>query len=290
MDYILNGKAHGDVASLLLATGFNTNSLRPYSLPTGRTNQFGLPEYAGTYLTVNQGDKLVPKQVSNAQALMRREDWIAIDRAVIQSAKARTRLVSELRSRGLTYNVPGAMGKTVLQSQSTGDISAAEISMNGVRESRRDRPVYDLTNLPLPIIHKDFSFFLRELEASRNGGSPLDTTMSELASRKVMETVEQLALGSLPAYKYAGGYIYGLINYPGRMTKTLTLPTAVGWTGATLLGELLAMKEQSKQQFHFGPWILFTSPAMSFTMPITTRRVATILTPPFASASRRCRT
>ena len=260
IDFIHNGVASGSVAQLLLNTNFNTNALRPYSLETGRLDRFGLPEYGGTYITVNEGGKPKPKLINNATTLLRKDDWLAIDRSVIEAAKPRLKLIQELRNRGLTYTIPDGMGKTVLQSATIGDISEAEISMNGVRESRRDRPEFDLVNLPLPIIHKDFSFYLREIQASRNGGSPLDTTTTALASRKVAELVEQLTLGTYGSYQFGGGTIYGLTNWPGRMTVELTEPGTTGWTGATFLRELGEMKQASHEAYHYGPWVLFTSP------------------------------
>ena len=44
MDFILNGSAHGDVASRLMASNFDVNALRPYTAEDGRS-----------YYTVNQG-------------------------------------------------------------------------------------------------------------------------------------------------------------------------------------------------------------------------------------------
>lgn len=261
MDFILNGSAHGSVANLLMQTGFNTNALRPYSLPTGRRNRWGQPEYAGTYITVNENGKEVPKLVNNATTTLRKDDWVHLDQAIVKAAKPRLRAVAELRGRGLVYSIPNGMGKTVLQTQTQSDISEADVSMNGVRRTSSDRPVFELTNLPLPIIHKDFDIYLRELEASRNSGSPLDTTTAELASRRVAEVVEKLAIGSYGTYKYGGGYIYGMINFPNRLTKELTDPTDSAWTPATLVREVLSMKQKSQDALHYGPWILFNAPA-----------------------------
>lgn len=250
MDFILNGQASGGVASVLMQTGFNTNALRPYSI-NGK----------GTYITITENGKQVPKLISNATATLRKDDWIQLDQAIVKAAKPRLRLVAELRGRGLTYNIPNGMGKTVLQTQSQSDIREAGISMDALRETERDRPEFELTNLPLPIIHKDFSFSLREIEASRNGGSPLDTTTAELASRRVAELAEQLAIGTYGTYKFGGGLIYGLVNFPSRLTHELTNPTDTGWVPATLVREVLAMKQKSQDALHYGPWILFNSPA-----------------------------
>jgi uncharacterized linocin/CFP29 family protein len=152
------------------------------------------------------------------------------------------------------------MGKTVLETETQSDISDAEISMDGLRKSQGDRPEFELTNLPLPIIHKDFHFSARQVMASRNGGSPLDTTTAELAGRKVAETAEKLLIGSLDSYTYGGGTIYGLTNYTNSLTKTITSPATSGWTGATLVEEILEMRLQSQNAYHYGPWMVYTAP------------------------------
>jgi uncharacterized linocin/CFP29 family protein len=130
--------------------------------------------------------------------------------------------------------------------------------MDGLRESVADRPIFELTNLPLPIIHKDFNFSSRQVMVSRNGGSPLDTTTAELAARRVAETAEKLLLGTYGSYAFGGGTIYGYTNYPSRMTKTMTTPTGIS-TNATTVVEVLEMIEQAKAAFHYGPYMLYTS-------------------------------
>jgi hypothetical protein len=142
-----------------------------------------------------------------------------------------------------------------------GDVNDATISMDGLRASPDDRPEFDIQNLPLPIIHKDFQFSLRQILASRNGGSPLDTSMAELSGRKVAETAEQLLLGTAASYSYGGGTLYGYTNFPSRITRTITSPTASGWTGATLLAEVLLMRQDCTDAFHYGPFVLYFSTA-----------------------------
>lgn len=252
MDFINNGIASGSIAQMLLNGNFDINDLRLYQ-GDNRT---------GTYKTVfNAQGEPTQVQVSNANATLRKDEWIELDKAVVKAAKPRLNLVGDLRSSGLSMTIPGGMGKTVLQTQNQSDINGASISMNGNDDNQDDRPVYDLTNLPLPIIHKDFTIDARQLSASRQGGSPLDTSMAALASRQVADTAEKLAIGVLASYTYGGGSVYGLVNFPDRLTKSMTLPTATGWTGATFLGEVLDMRQQSVDAFHFGPFKLYVSPS-----------------------------
>jgi len=250
MDFILNGQAQGGVASILMQNNFDVNGLRPFIGRDGRT-----------YVTVNQSGVPVAVPLTNATATLRKDEWKLLDEAVVAAAKPRLKAVADLRSRGLQYSIPNGMAKTVLETEKQSDISAATISMDGLRESQADRPVYELTNLPLPIIHKDFFFSARQVAASRNGGSPLDTTTAELAARRVAEQAEQLTLGKLDTYTYGGGTIYGLTNFPGSLLKTITSPTASGWMPSTTVREVLEMRQQSQNAFHYGPWMLYCGPA-----------------------------
>lgn len=248
LDFILNGQPHGSVAERLLDCDFQVGALRPFK-HNGRT-----------FITVNQDGKDLILPVNNATALLRRDDWILLDEVVIEAAKPRLNFVADLRSRpGLTFNIPNGLSKTVLQYESVSDISEATTSMDGLRESEADRPYFDIANLPLPIIHKDFHFSARQLAVSRNGGSPLDTTTAALAARRVAEEAEKLALGVSSTYSYGGGTIYGMVNYTGRMTKSMTLPTAGGWTPATTVAEVLQMRLQAQNAYHYGPYMLYTS-------------------------------
>lgn len=248
MDFILNGQASGDVASKLMMHNFDPNCLRPYIGNDGQS-----------YTTVNNNGVLQAVPLINAHATLRKDDWKILDEAVVKAAKPRLKAVADLRSKGLTFNIPNGMSKTVLETETESDISGAMISMDGLRESKADRPEFSLTNLPLPIIHKDFHFSARQVMASRNGGSPLDTTTAELAARRVAETAEQLLLGTYGTYAYGGGNIYGYTNHPNRLTKTLTAPTAGGWTPATMVQEVLEMILQAQQAYHYGPYTLYVS-------------------------------
>lgn len=242
MDFVTNGQATGDVASILMANNFNPGALRPWEGKDGKS-----------FVTLN--DK---NFVTNAPATLRKDEWLTLDQAVIKAAQPRLNAVADLRSAGLQYNIPNGMASTVLQHETQSDIGDATTSMDGLREGDSDRPVYELKNLPLPIIHKDFSFSARQISASRNGGSPLDTTMAELAARKVADEVEKLTLGESSSYSYGGGSVYGYKNFPQRLTGSLTAPTASNHNTTVL--EVLAMRQQAVAKKYYGPYTLYYSP------------------------------
>lgn len=250
-DLIINGQAHGNVASMLIQNGFDVNFMRPYlDVVDGKTREF---------ITTNQAGKLVARPVVNSQATLRKDQWKLIDQAVIAAAKPRLRAVADLRQAGLVFNLPNGMSKTVLETETQSDISEATISMDGVRQSENDRPVYELNNLPLPIIHKDFYYTARQIATAANSGSPLDTTTAELAARRVAEAAEKLLIGTYGTYKFGGGEIFGYKNFPHRLTKAMTLPTASGWIPEVAVQEVLNMRLQAQQAHHYGPYRLYCS-------------------------------
>lgn len=254
MDFVLNGKSHGSVAGVLMNHNFDAGALRPFIGADGNS-----------YITINtgkvDGNGAPIKQTlqTNATAVLRKDEWIALDKAVIKAALPRLNVVGDMRAAGLQFSIPNGLGKTVLEHEAQSNIGPATISMDGIRQGDADRPVYDLRSLPLPIIHKDFDFTARQVIASRNGGSPLDTTMGELAGRKVAEMAEQLAIGEASSYSFGGGSVYGFKNFPYRLTKNITAPTTSNQT--TTVAEVLAMRKLSTDNFYFGPWVLYYSPA-----------------------------
>jgi hypothetical protein len=251
MDYILNGKHYGSVAARLLRSGFNMDLFRPY-LGDGENEQ-------EAFINVfnKQTNQYEARLTQNADATLLVREWIELDKIVTEVSRPRLRAWNDLRSMS-QYTLPNGMAKTILQWQNMSDGSPATVSMDAIRRSEQDRVVFDLQNLPLPIIHKDFSFSARELEESRNGTMPLDYSGVKIATRKVAEQVESFVLGN-STYAYGGGNIYGYTNFPYRLTYSLTYPTTGGWTPEQTVDDVLAMRTLAQQHYHFGPYQLYCS-------------------------------
>jgi hypothetical protein len=220
----------GDAADRLIANDFDIGVLRPWVGGDGRH-----------YHARTMGGK-TRSIVTNTPATLTKEAWVLLDQAVVRAVRARLRAFADIRAAGLVFNLPNGMAHTVLQYQTVSDITSATVSMDPIRRSERDRPVLDLLNLPLPVVHKDFDFSAREIAVSRNGNVPLDTTMAELAGRKVAEEVEKMTVGNVAsAFAYGGGAIYGYTNFPNRSTKfDVTVPTSSN--GPTVLNDILALR------------------------------------------------
>ena len=184
------------------------------------------------------------------------DEWKAFDDVVLPAAQERLIGVGDLQSRGLTYTIPNGMGKTALMYQDASGIEDAEINMDGITKAQRDRPEYDAIYLPLPIIHCDFWFSAREIQVSRSGGMPLDTTMAGLSARQVAEKVEEILFIGAGAYTFGGGTIRGYMDAPQRNTGSMTVDWATA-TGAQIITDVRAMKQASIDALHYGPWILY---------------------------------
>lgn len=255
LDFVYNGQGYGDVASRLLAHNFDMRALRPYHADDD-------PYSPIAYVDRYRNGVAVAEPVFNAPATLRRNDWLLVDQAVVQAAVPRLRAFGDLRARGLEYNIPNGMGHISLGYEVMSDITGATISMDPSRISEFDAPQFDFRQQPLPVIHKDLQFTARQIAVSRQGGTPLDLAPAKLAARRVAEEVEKLTLGVSSSYTYAGGTVYGYTNFPNRITKSdITAPTTGGWTGATLVAEIIAMRELARAKFFYGPWMLYLSPA-----------------------------
>lgn len=264
IDYLGATEACGPVAERLLQFGGDWNCLRPFrevnpktGRPTGRT-----------LMTLNvaafPGAK--PKRrnvvVRNASSTLMKDQYVYFDDVIVEESRPVMRLVNDITGAGLVLNIPNGMATTVIQHQTMIASGNATWSMDGLRTAQRDRPLFDLVNHPLPIVHGDFSFGLRELLQSQQAGfQALDTTQLRETTRVIAEDIEKVTIGTLGSYSYGGGTIYGLTNHPDRITKVLTNPTDPGWTPQTTYEEILDMMQSAQDVRFNGPYWLYFSPA-----------------------------
>lgn len=253
MDFILNGAAHGTISQKLLAANGDFNILRPWVGSDGRAYVNVVEGYD------DNGQPKVKAMVTNSGATLRKNEWQRIDEQIVKAARPRMKIINSMRAAGLTVSLPNAWGTSVFQYERQSDISAARVSMDALSPGDNDRPVYDIVNLPLPIISKEVSMNSRAIAISRNGNTPLDTSMLELAAIKVAEEAEKLVLGTGSTYTYGGGTVYGLLNFPSRITGAFLNPTVAGWTPTMLYNSVIEMIAASTNKYHYGPWKLYYS-------------------------------
>ncbi len=279
IDYIQNGRGHGAVGEQLAGCRFDPGLLRPYidsqgqrcvTVNTGRTviNSKGEIVPVLEKRTVNELLSAgISSPVFNATSL-RKDEWILLDNVVIRAARQRLRAWSDLAAAN-TYGGFNGMSKTLLEHETMSDPGEAIVDMDGLTEGRTDSPRYQLEGLPLPITHSDFWFSSRRLAASRNSGTPLDTTMAEAAGRRVAEMIEKTLIGVETGITYgnatANGYsrtpsVYGYTNFTARNTKTdLTVP--LGTNPEATVQDVLEMRDLLYADNFYGPYMLYHSTA-----------------------------
>lgn len=265
VDLIYNGMGQGDVANRLLNNGgarIDPGEMRPYLHFNEKTGKYGV--YVTAFMGGDAKDpkryKAIPIQ-TNATTL-RRDEWKALDDAVLSIAETRLVGIQDLISKGLTYTLGNAMGTTVLEWHDTGDAMEASVTMDGVTRSKGDRVTFQHNYLPIPIIHVDYEINSRVLAASRNMGNSLDTLSAERAGRKVADKLESL-LFTDTSYSFgeadsrSRNTIYSYLNFPDRETYTITAWDASGKTGAQIVADVLAAKQKAINAKHYGPYNLY---------------------------------
>jgi hypothetical protein len=184
---------------------------------------------------------------------------VAIDERLLKVAKRRLKAVGDLLRMGLRYNLPNGMSKSVLEYETSSDVSPATVSMDGLRKGRTDQNVFDIAGTPLPLISKDVEFPLRQVAISRAGNTPLPMNTFEDAGDRVAEMAEQMLCGTYGTFAYAGYTLYGYTNFPQRLTYTITAPDSSGWTPKDTLSDVLAMRQLAYNAKHYGPFKLYCS-------------------------------
>lgn len=231
-DVIHNGTGYGSVAERLMANGFKTQALKPV---------LGL----------------------HANGVLRKDEWIEFDQTVVDIAQERLVGAQDLIGRGLTFNIPNGMGKTIVEWEEVSDFDPAELTMDGVARTQNDRVEFDLASLPLPITHRDFWLNTRSLQSSRDKGEPLDTTQANKAGRNVSEKIEDVLFNGASSYSVGGATIYGYTDFPARNTFTISTAwdqltdTSTESVGEQILSDVLDMIQTAVDSNFFGPYMLY---------------------------------
>lgn len=251
----------GEVADTLVNNGrLNVGAMRPFIDRDPKTGKLG------NYISLFKGgDPKKPENytVLNANAAtLRREEWQVLDDAVMTVARERLTGINDLISKGLVYNLTNAMGTTVLEWHDVGDSMEAVMTMDGVTRGQNDRPTFQHNFLPIPIVHVDYEINARVLASSRNMGNPLDSTSAEHAARKVVEKLEDMLFTDV-TYGYGAldsrsrNKIYSYVNFPDRNEMVITAWDDSSKTGAKIVADVLAAKQASLDDLHYGPWTLY---------------------------------
>jgi uncharacterized linocin/CFP29 family protein len=189
-------------------------------------------------------------------AVLLRDEWKAFDNTVVDITRESLVGVAEIMDRGLVYDLPNALGSLTLEWQEVlDDLVEAEVSMSGLNEATKDRLSFGTRAMPIPIIHKEFFYNLRFLEAARRNGRQVETDHAAVATRKVAEKIEGILFNGL-AIAQSQGVIYGLLNHPNRNTGSATGAWAT-MTGAQIVSDIIRMIQALVNVYMAGPWVLF---------------------------------
>jgi hypothetical protein len=257
----INGtQVKGEFANFIANNGkLDVGRMRPFvDMKTGRS-------YFSIYKGGNPNEKtsyaVVPLQTN---ATLRRDEWKQLDDALLEVSRQRLGGVQDLIDKGLTYNLGNAMGTTVLEFHDVGEAMEADVTMDGISRGKGDRLNFQYNYLPLPIVHVDYEINARVLAASRNMGNPLDTTSAERAARRILEKLEAM-LFTNTTYSFgekdsrSQNTIYSYLNHPDRNLVTLgtAWDTLVNTIGATIVNQVLLMKQSAINDYHYGPFMLY---------------------------------
>jgi hypothetical protein len=232
------------------------------SVDTGRTFWGG--SSGGRWATermvaaMKAGRQMSTKELRGLDTL-RKDEWKSFDNVLVREAQIRLRAVADLYAAGLTKPISGGLGKTMHEYEKMTDMTPAIMSMDGNVRSDNDRVDFELDGIPLPIIHKDFDIQLRTLQASRNGGDPLDTIQIEQCGRRIAEKLEDLLINGTSKL-YGGRAIYGYTTFPGRIEESFG--AGGSWdqtakTGDQIIDDILTMKASLHSNRRFGPYWLY---------------------------------
>lgn len=193
-------------------------------------------------------------------AVLREDDWREFDDVVTTVARDRFSVVTDLMARGLTRSLPNPLAVTQLSWDRVSDMNDAQVDMTIEAPDVKDRVLFAQDSMPLPLIHKGFSLNLRTLLASRRQGTGVDTLQVERATRKVVEKIESLFIGTTSYATGLAGSIYGLTTHPQRNTDTITTSWATA-TASAIVGDVLNMIKALEADNMYGPYGLYVPKA-----------------------------
>jgi hypothetical protein len=258
-----SGIAQGDVAQRILREGkMDPNRMRPF---IGSDGQSYFTVYSGGDPEDKKSYRVIP--ALNVNATLRRDEWKQLDEAVVRAKDYRLGGITDLVSKGLTYNLGNGMGTTVLEWHDMVGSMEADMTMDGVTRALNNRVDWKFNYIPIPIVHVDYEINMRSLEVSRNMGNGLDTTLAERATRAVMEKLENMLFTDV-TYSYGEkdshnhNTIYSYINHPDRNQVSLVNAwDDSGVTGKDIVDEIISWKQVSISKKHYGPWTIYIPPA-----------------------------
>lgn len=155
--------------------------------------------------------QVVNNQGLRMNSLLRKDEWEALDAAVVEAARTRLNAIQRLRDRGLVKPLD-SMGILASQWNVASEVTRAEVNITGQTTQAMDQQDYLLKGVPVPVIHKSFQIGERTLQASRRLGEGIDVTNAYEASRVVAEELERMFFSGNSDVQLNNQTIYGVTN------------------------------------------------------------------------------
>jgi uncharacterized linocin/CFP29 family protein len=190
------------------------------------------PEFA-TIELVSQLDinKMRPVAGFHANALLRQDDWRTIDDAVVKVARQNLTVLDDLARFGLV-KPPAGLGLMFSSYEQQSELTTANVDMAADTRAEMSNLNHTTINIPVPIIHKEFSLNARVLMNSRmNRMEGLDVSHAESSARRVAEAIEDMIINGV-TLTVNGSTIQGLTNATNRVTDTATNFGGGAWSTA----------------------------------------------------------
>jgi len=144
------------------------------------------------------------------------------------------------------FRLPHA-GFTSVRAWKETDMGQATIDMHGITQTK-DRIQLEGFDVKVPVIHKEFLLYWRDVIASRYGGLPIETRSVESAGVQCSEEEDKLLLsGEVSGFRALG--IEGLMTATGRNTKA----SAGAWPANAITDVGAAIGELEADR-HYGPY------------------------------------
>lgn len=186
-------------------------------------------------------------------ALLSDLDWRLLDSTLLMVARKQRNIITDLTSRGLIADA-GDLGTFLSQWQKLGDQQPAKVTMEFETGVEHDRQDFNLDGVPIPIIHKDFGFGMRQILASRGGRVPLDTTHVEGAMDIVAEGEEDLVFNGA-AIQFGSFKINGILSHPSVLTDNQSDFGVI----ANIVPAFGSALQKLRAANHFGPVVFYVS-------------------------------
>jgi hypothetical protein len=193
----------------------------------------------------------------NAGTTLLEDEHRRIDAAVLQQSRIHMSATEDLRRHTLTTSL-GGIGVLLSGYNRVGDMTDANVDFDGRTRGDKDRLTFDQVEVPIPIFHKEWELGARQLASSR-GGSNLDTSQSEIATRIVAERFEKSIFDGEPTLKLAGQSLYGYTTHPDRNTHTLVADWTDPTAGTAMVTDLLAMVGIQRADNQRGQYMVYVA-------------------------------